>query len=73
MKQIVFLITIIYFSFSWADYEKCADKEREQFYNCRIAGLDNNFTTPPESLQSCNDAYKFGLSQCKEVYINKGK
>lgn len=34
MKQIIILITIMYFGFSWADYETCVQNEQYIFSTC---------------------------------------
>ena len=76
MKKIMLLGCLMCSAFAWAktDYENCIDNEHWVFNNC-VQSVSALFThsSNPKSVEACKDGYKFGLAQCKEVYINKGK
>jgi hypothetical protein len=71
MKKIMLLGCLMCSGFAWADYESCVIAERSTFNRC----TQNVGTTwgKAKSAEPCAEAYKYGLAQCKEVYINKGK
>jgi hypothetical protein len=76
MKKIMLLGCLMCSAFAWANvfaksYEWCVTDEQATFNRC----TENVGTTwgKAKSAEPCAEAYKYGLAQCKEVYINKGK
>jgi hypothetical protein len=74
MKKIMLLGCLMCSAFAWADYDHCVTNAQGNFYSClgRTTSLGYN-SSNPKSVELCKNVYKFGLAQCKEVYINKGK
>lgn len=71
MKKIMLLGCFMCSAFAWADYEHCVELEQKVFDKC--LSMTINPFRKNDKQDHCSDAYKFGLSQCKEVYINKRK
>lgn len=74
MKIIMVLLGIVCMSTAMATtYEQCANEERSVFHGCLSIGWSSwENSTPPEAVKGCAEAYKVGLQQCKEIYIQKG-